>query len=539
MSEDGKTEPHREAVFTAVVPLSPDEPTATNFDNPLFGQRSVESSDPPLPSATSSPALSDSFDAEHDATLPMAAWRPPAAVAEAQLDGTPSQAAGFSDPEPTMPAVAYRPGSTSDTDSSLPEVSAMVSGEQLPQPIDLPPVPPPESSRAEPTAEHTLPETKLMGALIDTHSSTAEGALLEGSLEERPGAPVLMTLLAQEITGVLHVHDGDARGRLYCLHGEPVYAEHADGDAGLLSHLQAQGIVPPTFRAVYDDGRAIPDGQLLAVLSNRGMLTGEAVHEFLRSFVRARVLALVNQTSGTYVFYEETGFVDTKPLLKVNPFGLILDVQRRSVPPDDLMRRSGELEWTYVHPRPALAPVAEKLRPFVRGTNLTEHISGRKRVKQLLGLLGLDDLMGTLLVMALERAGLVKLSDNPMESFDDVELADSTIVQEGRIMLPDSEMDGPISADETKAREEIFSLYVRLKPLVMPRDVLGVPLDADVGTINAAYQDKMTALDPKRIPEGSARQLMVSRVEELRRKVTTAYEALTHPPGGPPRGSGL
>ena len=67
---------------------------------------------------------------------------------------------------------------------------------------------------------------------------------------------------------------------------------------------------------------------------------------------------------------------------------------------------------------------------------------------------------------------------------------------------------------------------MRLKPLSQPRQVLGVGVDADEAAVAAAYHHRLSELDPRRIPEGSAQHILAQRVEELRRKVTSAYQTL-------------
>jgi curved DNA-binding protein CbpA len=67
---------------------------------------------------------------------------------------------------------------------------------------------------------------------------------------------------------------------------------------------------------------------------------------------------------------------------------------------------------------------------------------------------------------------------------------------------------------------------MRLKPLSQPRQILGVSLDADEAAIDAAYRQRMIELDPERIPEGSARHILMTRIEELRQKVTGAWNTL-------------
>lgn len=477
---------------------------------------------PGVATASPTPSLSDVDDDSATIRMPAA----PGARA-AGLSG----AAGFAADDPTVKMPVSVPNAAYRSSQDRPSVKTSA-GESLPAPIELPPVPVSGITHASTygVPDATVPETKLRGAYLDdTASRSHESALFEGILEGRAGGSLLMSLLAQEITGRLFIEDSNAEAQIYLLHGEPVYAEPVNGDAGFLERLRKMGAIPATFRAVLDDGRPIPEGQLLGVLTNRGLLSGQEVHDFLRNFIRERLLELVATEQGSYHFTEEREFLDTKPLLKVNSFGLVLEARRRSTPPDELVRSSAELEWLYPIPGPALAPAAEKLRPFARGANLAEIVNGQKRTREVLKLLGLDALMGALMMETLQAVRLITMSDQPMEELATVKLADTTNVED-RIHLPDSDVADSSSHDESEAREEIFSLYMRLKPLNLPREVLGVPLDADLGAIQAAYQSRMSELDPRRVPEGSARQLMVSRVEELRNKVQQAFEILSSVP---------
>jgi hypothetical protein len=123
--------------------------------------------------------------------------------------------------------------------------------------------------------------------------------------------------------------------------------------------------------------------------------------------------------------------------------------------------------------------------------------------------------MGTLVVVALRDARLVALEDAPRAATMD--LAERAI---------DAPVVVGVSAEEVRAHEDIYALYLRLKPLSQPRQVLGVGVDADEGSIDVAYQERMAELDPAAIPEGSAKHILMQRVDELRRKVTSAYQTL-------------
>jgi hypothetical protein len=364
----------------------------------------------------------------------------------------------------------------------------------------------------------TRPDAKL------SSSTQAADVVFDGHFEDvdgGAGAALLMGLFSQDLTGKLTVAEGEASGTLYLYRGEPVWADDPGGDAGIHRKLVQKKFLKPD-----DAVDAVAEGQLLGSLMQSGRLTGQQMHDFMREVVRDRVIGIASQTVGPYHFVEDKGFLDTAPLLKVNPFGLIIDSRRRRLPPPALMALGGEIEDLFVVPLPALKASGEKLRTFVRGADVTLCIDGKSRVKEFLGQIGLDLFMGSLVVVAMRDARLVSLEQQTRQQ--GMDLADNAFTAERSVELSivDSETAETTSVEETKAREDIYTLYMRLKPLTQPRQVLGVPLDASVADVEAAYQQRMKELDPRRIPEGSAQAMLAQRVEELRRKVTSAYQAL-------------
>ncbi len=350
--------------------------------------------------------------------------------------------------------------------------------------------------------------------------------LLEGSLEGGSGAALLMALFAQELTGRLILKDGPAVGTLYFYRGEPVWADDHAGDSGLHRRLVQKGKLPPDAQI-----EAVAAGQLLGALVDARLLTAAQMHEFMRELVRDCVLSVAAAGIGTYRFEEDRSFLDVAPLLRVNPFGLVLESRRKALSPAELMALSSEMAGKYVIPGPGLGASLDKLAPFVRGARLDQAIDGSKTVRQVFEQTNLDDLMGTLVMLALKETRLVSFDDQPRTAgAGGVTLNGSQLSKEESFELTvvdsDFNSDAIPSDEESKAREQILGLYMRLKPLTMPRVVLGVGIDANAAEIEAAFQSRMRELDPQRIPEGSAQQLLRGRVEELRWKVTSAYQVL-------------
>jgi len=396
-----------------------------------------------------------------------------------------------------------------------------------------PPTPPPLPSLqiidrlpegVEPV-EATRPDARIMAS---STQSTQEPALLvlDGHFEDLDGgagAAFMMSLFSQDLTGRLLVDGGEAAGTLYLYRGEPVWADDPLGDAGLYRKL-----VQKTFLKPDQVIAAVPDGQLLGSLLQAALLTSTQMHDFMREVVRDRVIAVAQQGSGAYRFTEDKAFLDTAPLLKVNPFGLVLESRRRALSPPALMGLQSEIEDRYPIPGPGIAAADEKLTPFLRGAKASVVFDGQRTVKDTLASVGLDPFMGTLVVVTLRDARLVTLEDAPRSAAMD--LADKAFTDElsAEMTMVDADAAAgePVSAEEAQAREDIYSLYMRLKPLSQPRQVLGVGVDADEAAVEAAYRHRLEELDPRRIPEGSAQNILAQRVEELRRKVTSAYQTL-------------
>ncbi len=251
---------------------------------------------------------------------------------------------------------------------------------------------------------------------------------LEGVLDERSGAVLLMEIFSRALTGRLEVAGVTGTGTLYFYRGEPVAADHAGGDAGLLAELEERDLVPDGL-----DIRFVPEGELLATLVAAGNVSGEAMHRFVGTFVKKRLHELVLQREGSYRFLDDRRFLDNAPLVRVNPFGAVPELG---------------------------AP---------------------------------------------ERPGA---SGPPTPC------------------APGDESASPTDDEDAALREEILNLYMRLKPVSHPRQVLGLPVWADKADVDAAYQRRMQELDPRRVPDGPSREMLVARIEELRAKVIRAMETI-------------
>lgn len=421
-------------------------------------------------------------------------------------------------PRVEIPHMGQQPGLSNP--AALP---AMPPIPHTPTPVPQRPTAPVVAALAAEAPEPTRPDLRVRSTPSSQGSAIPASLVVDGhfdDLEGGAGAAFMMSLFSQELTGRLVVDDGDARGTLYLYRGEPVWADDPQGDAGLYRKLVQRGLLEPDQPI-----DPVAEGALLGALMQSGALSSTQMHDFMRDLVRDGVIAIAQQQAGSYHFTEDRSFLDTAPLFRVNPFGLVLDARRRSLSPPALMALQSEIENRYPIPGPGIAAADEKLTPFLRGAKASVVFDGQRTVKDTLASVGLDPFMGTLVVVTLRDARLVALEDAPRQAAMDLAERAFTDELSLEIAIADDDTE-PVSEVDAQAREDIYSLYMRLKPLSQPRQILGVGVDADEAAVDAAYQQRLAELDPRRIPEGSAQHILGKRVEELRRKVTGAWQTL-------------
>jgi len=455
------------------------------------------------------------------------------------------------DPLAEQPSVAAVDQAIAEAyaDAEGPPAGAEATVAPTPDPEPAPDVPmsPQTLVTAPPTAEappgDTLPDVAARPeweapSFGRPRKASRVDALLEGVLDAETAPALLMGIFAQELTGRLEISGGHGEGTLYFYCGEPVAADHVRGNAGMLEELEARDLVPAGL-----DIRFVPEGELLATMVTAGNVTGGAMMTFVLEHVRHRLLELAMQHEGTYRFIEDARFLDVAPLVRVNPFDVVLQTRRDTTMPTEVQTRADEIAAWWIAPRPALRLAAGKLSPFIGDRAIDEIIGECTKVKDFLDAARLDEISGTLLLDTLVSARLVELTPRkpaPRLVPEVVRLGDSQPnLRPPQLHVPEASS-GPVPAaapdslEEAALREEVLSLYMRLKPLSHPRQVLGVALHADTASVEAAYRSRMQELDPRRVPEAMTdREALVARISELRAKVMNAMEALQYQAGAP------
>jgi hypothetical protein len=379
-----------------------------------------------------------------------------------------------------------------------------------------------EIERAVEQYEAAVAEQDASSTADEFEKGAPSGLSLAGSLEGGSGPALLMALFAQELTGYLKVDTEKPVGQMYFFRGEPVWAEAIDGDAGLFRAMV-------NFKLLASDAspEPVPEGMLLGSLIQNGTITGKDAYNFMRQFLREQVLELATNTEGRYSFEEDTSFLKYAPLLRVNPFGLIFESRRRRYTPDELIPLGHEMAEKYVWPGPALRIASPKLSPFSRGKDVAELMDGTITTQEYYTDIGLDMLMGTLMVVTMVEAKLAILRDRPMEPEErttpDLNLSGSSHPLWAHYADPL----GTEEEEENLAawQEKILETYARLGNAATPAQVLGVPRFADRSDIENGHSDLITLFDQEgRLPVMDAD--LRYKVAEMRARVERAFTAI-------------
>ncbi len=232
--------------------------------------------------------------------------------------------------------------------------------------------------------------------------------VLEGAFEEEAGPALLIGLFVQELSGRLSViDDGVTVSTVFFRDGEPVWVVPPGGDTAVFRHIVHLGLVPPDLSPT-----PVPDGELLLSMVRKGTLTKADVKKVMVDLVREEVLSVAARRTGEYSFVEDQTYAaHPGPGLSVNPFGLIFEVKRKSVPPPELMEIGQSMGGRRIFAGPGLDVAKEKIRPFLRGGDATEALDGETTVQEFCDRVGLDPVMGSLLVLSLVEARLARLGE--------------------------------------------------------------------------------------------------------------------------------
>jgi hypothetical protein len=341
------------------------------------------------------------------------------------------------------------------------------------------------------------------GGTAPTTQETADSDI-SGEVDVRLGAESLMEAFARELTGAMRVGQGEETWTLFLYGGEPAWVRPPGGDRAVFEKLVAAKAVPADAQP-----EPVPDGELLAALIAEGALEEERAVAVMRDVVTECTLELAAAKDPPIETVERPDYLSSPPPFRLNPFGMLLEARRKGMTPDELLAEGHHLENATLSPRSALDRVAGKVAPFVRGADLPAVLGPRPTLDGFREAAGLDMLMGTLLAFSLVDAGLARIE--PATNGDGAAAP---------VPLPQS--DEPASADDAGGGMSAEEACAALEEAVLPNEILGVDIDADLIDIEAAYDRLVAALSLADDVEPGLR----SRVEKARTRLDRAVQTM-------------
>jgi serine/threonine protein kinase len=343
---------------------------------------------------------------------------------------------------------------------------------------------------------------------------------VRGSLASGGATKLLMDIFVEERTGMLVVEQAaHASGTIYFVGGEPAYVERAN-DRNMRS-LEERLLVRRALQPL--TGERVPTTLLSLALRSSPV----AVLEALRDEVRDLCRSVRDAASGTWVFFDGDDFIDEVPLTPVNTFGLVLEARRRTMQPQEIMRFANDVVELVPIPLLGFANATSRLRAFTAKHDLAELVDGVRRAGEIFSAIGIDPMMGSLVLQALVDTNLVQLSrvPRPVAARDRKKSAHTNA--RPALVHADGASLSQLAALPGRGGAELLALYLELKPERDADRILGTSAADGPAAIERSYQERLAELDPRAIPAGAHRPYLLARAEELRTKVERAYRART------------
>jgi len=334
--------------------------------------------------------------------------------------------------------------------------------------------------------------------------------ILTGALEDFSLADVIIGLHRSKKTGLLHVAASNVRKSVYFEGGDPIFASSTDAADRLGEMLLREGKIS---REQFDSASrvVVTTGKRFGtVLVEAGAISPKELYSGVTKNVEAIIESLFSVKDGQFLFKEEP--LPTKEVIKLRlSVGNIIYKGIKRVEDRGLIRDACPPADALVGFSPDPLNLFQDLELEPEDNSLLESMGGKKTVKELMRVSGMDEFHAMGSIVALLSTRIIEVLEAGEEVAD---ISPEAVVGERK------------GEDYTEVAEKILKLHAEHESLGY-YGILGVGKSADKREIKRAYYKMAKEFHPDKhfhLPED-----MKDKLNTLFTYLTTAYTTLTNP----------
>jgi DNA-binding response OmpR family regulator/tetratricopeptide (TPR) repeat protein len=321
----------------------------------------------------------------------------------------------------------------------------------------------------------------------------------------------LHTLYREKATGLLHLHQGDAKKIIYIEQGYPIFAR-----SNVLSECLGRMLVNEGLMTQVDCDQSVEkskeSGRLQGtVLIEMGLLTPEELHAALVRQVTRKLLTTFAWRHGTWQFIPAKGIKKNVTRIKLTPANLIM----QGIWEFWDLKQLDDFLFPYMEDY-----LKQSTNPRYRFQDIELNKRGEQIFNSCVGIKTMDQL----------------LADHPLAKREIQRVIAALLISEmierqatpEKVDIEDLEATTGVEIIDEKLRTKILEDYRRIMDSNY-FEALGISRESSAGEVRRAYYKMAKEYHPDRFLGSGLSKEMSTKVREMFQYITQAYTVLSNP----------
>ena len=361
--------------------------------------------------------------------------------------------------------------------------------------------------------------------------------LMEGELEEKSFAALLMEIFQKGLSGILSLSLQKVEKKIFFINGVVVYAKSDLRSENFGRFLVAKGkISEQDYQSAFDliHNKEFKQGEALVQL---GQLSNQELYDLLREQIEEKILNCFGWPKAHYTFLEDQCFIDSSLVFEMHPLPLIRKGIERFISESELSQAVEKLKSCSLHPTELFKRHLEILNGLYPRISFSALFGKERPFAEIMKALPLQPLDAGRLLKFLLVTGIIEsrttfeLQPIPELAALSVGEGEELIISEGGLHMDDGH-DGPAgkpkvasSEYEQAQSEKIIYKYLRMKTIDYFQ-ILGVKRDSSQEEIRENYLSLASEYNPDRFMQIEDLGIR-SKAKEIFLRISTAYGVLS------------